>query len=435
MSLYTYLFYTQTSIAQERQSLERMLRFEAELAQAQAACGIIPQQAADIIQACCRIEFLDIEKLKLEIRLGGNAAIPLVQQLTRIVKNNDVEASRYVHVGATSQDVIDTATMLEIQEWMQWFDAKLNELAQVLFELTKQYRSTIMMGRTLLQQAKPMTFGLKTATWLEAILRSKRRLKGMDILGLQLQGAVGSGNSAIQKEVQQKMAQSLGFPLAHSWHSNRDNFAEWASFLGILSGSLGKMAKDISLLMQTELGEVMEGAADGKGGSSTMPHKRNPVTCAAILANATRTPALVSTLLSAMPQEQERSAGLWHAEWETLVNLVELCAGSMDKTIDLMKGLEVNEERMLANVGMTHGLIFAENVSLALTPAYGKLQAHELVEKACKQSIKQGKSLQEVLATMDLPIADLDQLFVPENSIGNSLSIIDEILQSYENTL
>ncbi len=435
MSLYTYLFYTQTSIAQERQSLERMLRFEAELAQAQAACGIIPQQAADIIQACCRIEFLDIEKLKLEIRLGGNAAIPLVQQLTRIVKNNDVEASRYVHVGATSQDVIDTATMLEIQEWMQWFDAKLNELAHVLFELTKQYRSTIMMGRTLLQQAKPMTFGLKTATWLEAVLRSKRRMKGMEILGLQLQGAVGSGNSAIQKEVQQKMAQSLGLPLAHSWHSNRDNFAEWASFLGILSGSLGKMAKDISLLMQTELGEVMEGAADGKGGSSTMPHKRNPVTCAAILANATRTPALVSTLLSAMPQEQERSAGLWHAEWETLTTLVELSAGSMDKTIDLMKGLEVNEERMLANVGMTHGLIFAENVSLALTPAYGKLQAHELVEKACKQSIKQGKSLQEVLATMDLPIADLDRLFVPKNSIGNSLSTIDEILQSYENTL
>lgn len=435
MSLYTYLFYTQTSIAQDRQSLERMLRFEAELAQAQAACGIIPQQAADIIQACCRIEFLDIEKLKLEIRLGGNAAIPLVQQLTRIVKNNDVEASRYVHVGATSQDVIDTATMLEIQEWMQWFDAKLNELAHVLFELTKQYRSTIMMGRTLLQQAKPMTFGLKTATWLEAVLRSKRRMKGMEILGLQLQGAVGSGNSAIQKEVQQKMAQSLGLPLAHSWHSNRDNFAEWASFLGILSGSLGKMAKDISLLMQTELGEVMEGAADGKGGSSTMPHKRNPVTCAAILANATRTPALVSTLLSAMPQEQERSAGLWHAEWETLTTLVELSAGSMDKTIDLMKGLEVNEERMLANVGMTHGLIFAENVSLALTPAYGKLQAHELVEKACKQSIKQGKSLQEVLATMDLPIADLDRLFVPKNSIGNSLSTIDEILQSYENTL
>lgn len=435
MSLYTYLFYTQTSIAQERQSLERMLRFEAELAQAQAACGIIPQQAADIIQACCRIEFLDIEKLKLEIRLGGNAAIPLVQQLTRIVKNNDVEASRYVHVGATSQDVIDTATMLEIQEWMQWFDAKLNELAHVLFELTKQYRSTIMMGRTLLQQAKPMTFGLKTATWLEAVLRSKRRMKGMEILGLQLQGAVGSGNSAIQKEVQQKMAQSLGLPLAHSWHSNRDNFAEWASFLGILSGSLGKMAKDISLLMQTELGEVMEGAADGKGGSSTMPHKRNPVTCAAILANATRTPALVSTLLSAMPQEQERSAGLWHAEWETLTTLVELSAGSMDKTIDLMKGLEVNEERMLANVGMTHGLIFAENVSLALTPSYGKLQAHELVEKACKQSIKQGKSLQEVLATMDLPIADLDRLFVPKNSIGNSLSTIDEILQSYENTL
>ncbi len=435
MSLYTYLFYTQTSIAQDRQSLERMLRFEAELAQAQAACGIIPQQAADIIQACCRIEFLDIEKLKLEIRLGGNAAIPLVQQLTRIVKNNDVEASRYVHVGATSQDVIDTATMLEIQEWMQWFDAKLNELAHVLFELTKQYRSTIMMGRTLLQQAKPMTFGLKTATWLEAVLRSKRRMKGMEILGLQLQGAVGSGNSAIQKEVQQKMAQSLGLPLAHSWHSNRDNFAEWASFLGILSGSLGKMAKDISLLMQTELGEVMEGAADGKGGSSTMPHKRNPVTCAAILANATRSPALVSTLLSAMPQEQERSAGLWHAEWETLTTLVELSAGSMDKTIDLMKGLEVNEERMLANVGMTHGLIFAENVSLALTPAYGKLQAHELVEKACKQSIKQGKSLQEVLATMDLPIADLDRLFVPKNSIGNSLSTIDEILQSYENTL
>ncbi|MFY7887487.1 MAG: lyase family protein, partial [Spirosomataceae bacterium] len=186
--------------------------------------------------------------------------------------------------------------------------------------------------------------------------------------------------------------------------------------------------KDVSLQMQTEVGEVFEGAAEGKGGSSTMPHKRNPVTCAAILANTTRIPHLVGSILSAMPQEHERSAGLWHSEWEVLSELMRLTAGSLERSIELMESLEVDKGRMLANIDITKGLIYAENVSLYLAPKIGKIQAHEVVEKACKAAVSQQKHLKEVLQEMNLDINDLDELFKAENAIGNSLEMIDVVL-------
>jgi 3-carboxy-cis,cis-muconate cycloisomerase len=187
--------------------------------------------------------------------------------------------------------------------------------------------------------------------------------------------------------------------------------------------------------MQTEVGEVFESAGEGKGGSSTMPHKRNPVTCATILANANRVPHLVGSMLSSMPQEHERSAGLWHAEWEVLTEIMQLTAGSLEKSIDLVSGLEVNEKRMLQNIEITNGLIFAENVSLALAIKLGKIQAHELVEKACKIAVSKNKHLKEVLQEMDIEIDDLAQYFNPENSIGNSVKIVENIFKRYENKL
>lgn len=439
MSLYSHLFYpsNQSNIADESADLSRMLRFEATLAQTQANFGIIPKTAAEMITACAKVEYLNVEKLKSDIRLGGNAAIPLVQQLTRIVKNNDVEASRYVHLGATSQDVIDTASVLEIKEWMLFFENSISELSSELVRLIRKHQSTVMIGRTLLQQAKPITFGLKLATYLEALLRHKDRLSELKlrVLSLQLSGAVGAGNAFINNEVGKAMSKALGLNYSGSWQTNRDSIVEWSGYLANLSGFLGKIATDVSLLMQTEIGEVFEGAAEGKGGSSTMPHKRNPVTCAAIISNASRTPHLAATMFAVMLQEHERSAGKWHAEWDTLKELQLLSAGAMEKCIDLLRYLEVKADQMLHNLEMTKGLIYAENVSLALSKTIGKLPAHELIEKACKQAIKSGFHLMEVCKQMKIEVEDLESLFDPNQSIGNSIEMIQLILKKYENTL
>lgn len=412
-----------------------MLRLEGVLAMVQAEQGIIPTDLAEIIVSCCRTDFIDIEKLRADLITGGNVAIPLVKQLTRVVKNNNVEASKYVHLGATSQDIVDTATVLQIQELIIWLDERLDVLSQLLLGLTKKYRQTLMVGRTLLQQARPITFGLKTAMWLQSIERAKARIKSVEerVLVLQLNGAVGSGNAYLPKEVIQSVAEMLELNFAFSWQSQRDNMAEWASVLGILIGSLGKIARDVSLMMQTEVGEVFEGASEGRGGSSTMPHKRNPVLCAAILANANRMPHLVASILSAMPQEHERSAGLWHSEWEVINEIMMLTGGTVERSIDLLQGLEVDEKRMLANLNLTRGLIYAENVSLALAPKMGKIQAHELIEKACKQALAQQKHLKDILSEMSLDLPNLEELFMPVHSIGNSLDIIDEILDNLSN--
>ena len=424
-------------IADESKDLSRMLRFESTLAEVQAELGLVPSKAAAMIAACAKVDFLDVEKLKIDIRLGGNAAIPLVQQLTRIVKNNDVESSRYVHLGATSQDVIDTATVLEIQEWIVWLEQSMATLAAHLAKGAKKYQETVMIGRTLLQQAKPITFGLKLATYLDALLRHQIRLKEIKnrVLVLQLAGAVGAGNTFISQEVVERMAKKLNLSATGSWQTNRDSMVEWANFLAILTGFCGKIATDISLLMQTEIAEVLEGAAEGKGGSSTMPHKRNPVTCASILANAARTPYLSATMLACLTQEHERSAGKWHAEWDTLKELHQLAAGALEKTIDLISQLEVNAQQMKQNLELTKGLIYAENVSLALSKSLGKMAAHEWVEKACKQAIKSGIHLKEICKQGNIEVENLDDLFSPEKSIGNSLERVQNILNSYENTL
>ncbi len=434
MALYSALFYSNAveEILSDAQWLQQMLRFEASLAQAQARQEIIPSSAAELINACCQAHYLDQENLCADIRLGGNAAIPLVKQLTRIVKNNQPEAAKYVHLGATSQDVVDTATVLQIQVYSAWLIPQLKKLLAALLALSKAHRSTVMIGRTLLQQARPITFGLKVALWADGLWRSLQRLEQGKSRWqtLQLSGAVGSGNSFLSVAIQEDIAEQLQLELGASWQTQRDGLVEWASVLGILSGSLGKIAKDISLLMQTEIAEVFEGAAEGKGGSSTMPHKRNPVTCAAILANATRTPHLVATMHTTLLQEHERSAGLWHAEWETLQTLMGLVGGSLEKTVDLIENLEVHAHAMKANLEKTNGLIYAENLTFALAETLGKSQAHEWVEKACKQAISQQKHLKEwVMETDVCQQINLESVFSAETSIGNSLAILDTIHQ------
>ena len=391
-------------------------------------------------QPIASLREINIKQIVEETKLSGNPAIPLVKQLIQIVKKKDADAAKYVHNGATSQDVIDTAMVLQLQKAFAFFEKNLSLLQQNLIKLTKTHRQTLMIGRTLLQQARPITFGLKTAMWLDGVNRSVERFAEMKqrVLVLQFGGAVGSLAGMDGKGLAVAAAMSKILKLndpSVSWHTQRDRLAEVATTLGILTVTLGKIAKDVTLLMQTEVGEVFEGAAAGKGGSSTMPHKRNPVSSTAILANAARVPNLVATMLSTMVQEHERSAGLWHSESAVLPEIVMLSAGALERCIELTSSLEVDAERMLLNIEATNGLIFAENVSLALAVKIGKDAAHELVEKACKTAVAKRQHLKTVLlenetATQNLDPSVFDGLFKAENSIGLSLDLIDRVLEN-----
>jgi 3-carboxy-cis,cis-muconate cycloisomerase len=407
-----------------------MLEVEAALAKAQAKNNIIPEKDAETIASCCSIEYYDITKIKSELPLGGNAAIPLVKQLIRNVKNVQFDASKYVHLGATSQDIVDTAHTLLIRDFMNDLEAKLITLCDLLDQLARSHRQTFMIGRTLLQQARPITFGVKTARWMAPILSVVQRYQESKhrILSITLGGAVGCGNEFLTPEVQADLATDLQLTIPN----HQSNFLEASTILASLIGHLGKMAKDISLLMQTEVGEVYEGALKGKGGSSTMPHKRNPVTCASLIANSVRAPHLLATLYSAIPQEHERSAGLWHAEWEVIIDLMRLCNGSITNAIDLITNLEVDVERMKQNLELTNGLIYAEKVTLVLAEKIGRQSAHENIEKACRQSINNQVHLKEIISNDYPDIENVEALFLPENSIGDSLRITDQISENWK---
>lgn len=416
-----------------------MLQFEAALARAQAIHGLIPESAATAIEAACKIENIDIEKLIIAVGMGGNVNIPFVKQLTNVVKAQNTEGAKFVHFGATSQDVIDTATMLQVRDALILINKNVEKLIAQLIYLADNHRDTLMIGRSFMQQARPITFGFKAATWLDGILRSKARIEHLlqNNFSLQLGGAVGTLASMPEKGllVADTMAQILGLNTPSvPWHTQRDNVVEIATTLGILSGSISKIARDISLLMQTEIGEVFEPAAEGKGGSSTMPHKRNPVGCTAILGITTRIPALVSTMLSAMTQDHERATGTWHAEWETLSDIMQLTAGTVRQANEITNGLEVDKARMLKNIDITEGLIFAENVSLALAEKIGKSEAHELVETACKETLSTHKHLKDILLENKLVLSflnteQLDALFDPKNSVGFCSIFIDRLMR------
>lgn len=428
--LYERIFYNEkvNRLFTDEAVINYMLRFESALAAAQAKCKIIPDAAAQFIDECCSVKNINIERLIAEAALGGNAAIPLIKQLTEVVKQKDEEAAKYIHFGTTSQDVIDTATMLQVRDAAQIIHDDLQQLIEQLISLTKEHTNTVMIGRSFMQHARPITFGYKVAGWLEPLLRSQKAIQELlkDGFALQLGGAVGTLSGMKEKglQVSETMAAILNLsnPLK-PWHTQRDYFAGIVATLGILTGNIGKIAQDISLLMQTEIAEVMEPSAEGKGSSSTMPHKRNPVGCVAILANAARVPGLVSTMFACMSHDHERATGLWHAEWETLASVVQLTAGCVRKALEATNGLEVRKEQMLQNLELTRGLIYAENVSLALAAKIGKAEAHELVEKFSKQAISENFHLRDLLlsqaaVTAHLTSAEIESLFSPSMSIG-----------------
>src|SRR5689334_6086370 len=388
------------AICDDAATLQNMLDFEAALARAEAALGVIPAAAAGPITNACRAESFELAALADAATRSGNLAIPLVKALTANVARADAEAARYVHWGATSQDVIDTAAMLMLRAGIDALLIDIDRAIAGFAKLARTHRNTAVVARTWLQHALPMPFGLKVAEYAAALHRSKLRLKRLrnETLALQFGGAAGTLAALGDKgmAVAEALARELKLSLPDApWHTHRDRIAEAASVLAILSGTCGKIARDVSLMMQTDVGEAFEPSGAGRGGSSTMPHKRNPVAAASALGAATMAPNLAATIFAAQVQDHERSAGPWHAEWPTLPALLLVTSGALAATVDMAEGLEVDVERMRANLDATGGLIMAEAVSMALAEKIGKSDAHHLVEAASKKAVAEKKHLGE----------------------------------------
>ncbi len=426
--------------------VQYMLAFEAALTQAEIAGGLVPTAAGAAIGAVCQETDWPVADLAQQTLLAGNPAIPLVKLLTQRVAARDAEAAKYVHFGATSQDVLDTALMLQLQAALAHINQQVRQVQQDVAQLAAAHRATPLVGRTLLQQARPLTFGYLAAGWLDALLRAGERLHRLstDTLAVQLGGAVGTLATlgADGPAVVAHLAEILGLPAPLlPWHSQRDRLVEVGATLALLVGGLGKMAHDLLLLMQTEVAEVAEGAILGKGGSSAMPHKRNPVRATFLVAIAGRTPALVATLLAGLPQhELGRAAGAWHAEWPVLPELLTLTAAALGHAHDLVANLEVRPNQMRHNLALTQGLIFAEDVTAALTPHLGKAAAHQLVEEASRAAPREGVSLLMYL-THKTPAAallgepELAALFDPGRATGLSEFFTDAVLTRFQTAL
>lgn len=428
------------AICDDATTLQHMLDFEAALARAEAAVGVIPAAAVDAIEAACRADQFDMTALADAATRSGNLAIPLVKALTARVAKADPDAARYVHWGATSQDVIDSATMLSLRAAIDALLADCDRAVLGFAKLAEQHRHTAVVARTWLQHALPMPFGLKLAEYASALHRSGQRLARLRAKGLALQfgGAAGTlaalGDNGLA--VAEQLATELDLPLPDApWHTHRDRIADMASALAILSGTCGKIARDVSLMMQTDVGEAFEPSGEGRGGSSTMPHKRNPVASASALGAATMAPNLAATIFAAQVQDHERSAGPWHAEWPTLPSLLLVTSGALAAIVDIAEGLEVDAAKMRSNLDTAHGLIMAEAVTFALAEKLGKSDAHHLVEAASKKAAAEKKHLRDVLAadpkvTAQLSADAIAKLFEPMDYQGASQALIDRLLTS-----
>src|SRR6266403_2152414 len=418
--------------------LQHMLDFEAALARAEAATGVIPASAADTIAKSCRAHPFDLAALAEAATRSGNLAIPLVKALTADVAKADVDAARYVHWGATSQDVIDTASMLSLRAAIDALLSDIDRAVAGFAKLARQHRNTAVVARTWLQHALPMPFGLKLAEYAAALHRSRARLKRLrsETLALQFGGAAGTLAALGDKGllVAAKLAEELKLPLPDApWHAHRDRIAEAASVFAIVAGTCGKIARDVSLMMQTDVGEAFEPSGEGRGGSSTMPHKRNPVAAASALGAAAMAPNLAATIFAAQIQDHERSAGAWHAEWPTLPALLLVTSGALAAVVDFAEGLEVDAARMRVNLDETGGLIMAEAVTFALAEKIGKNDAHHLIEAASKQAVAGKQHLRDVLkadanVTAHLSVDRIEKLFEPMAYQGVAQALIDRLL-------
>jgi len=381
--------------------VQGMLDFEAALARAQAAEGVIPARAAPLIAQACRVERFELGPIVAASSVAGTLAIPLVKQLTAEVAKTDAEAAGYVHWGSTSQDVIDTAMVLATRRALALIDARLGDLIDAVRALAQRDGAAPMLGRTLLQPALVISFGFKLVSWAAPLLRCRQRLAvaAQHALKLQLGGAVGTLSVMGDKglAVAQRMAAELELGLAPgNWHTQRDEWVALGCEVGVLCGTLGKIAKDLSLLAQAEVGELAEPSGDGRGGSSAMPHKRNPVASMIALAAAMRAPHRVAALLAAMPQEHERGLGNWQAELAEWPGLFMSAHGAVNALADAAAGLTVDTARMRRNIDALQGLVFAEGVAMLLAAHIGKSRAHALLEACSRQAVAEQRHLLDV---------------------------------------
>lgn len=426
----------------DSESVQSILDFEAALAHAQARAGIISSSAEKAIASACRVELFELPSLAQAMPSAGNLAIPLLKQLNAIVGRNSPDASRYVHFGATSQDALDTGLILQLRKSVRAIDSDLGSIIASLAALTSDHRLTLLVARTWLQHALPTTFGYITAGWLDAFLGHRQRLHGLlnDSLALQFGGAAGTLAALGDRGslVSKYLAEQLALPLPRlPWHGQRERIGETAAAFGLLSGTLAKVARDLSLYMQTEVAELAEPPSAGRGGSSTMPHKQNPVAAAAILASTTRVPALVGTVLAGLSGEFQRSVGPWQSEWEVVPEIVRLTAGGSYQLAALLPRLTVNVETMRLNLELTHGLIYAEAVSLALSEKLDRASAHRLVEAACRRAQAEQRHLRGILiedpeVSSILDPENIASLFEPANYLGAARTFIDSVLSAAE---
>jgi 3-carboxy-cis,cis-muconate cycloisomerase len=414
----------------DRSILRAMLAFEAALARVEARLAVIPSEAAAAIAKAANPDFFHAADLARETLRAGTPAIPFVKALTERVRSVDPNAARFVHWGATSQDVVDTAFVLLLKQALPLLEADHLRIDVALRKLSEQHQDTVMLGRTLLQPAPPITFGLKAAGWRAAARRGWARIASRfsEALILQFGGASGTLASLGDKgiAVGQALAEELELPYPEApWHTHRDRLAALVAACGVASGSFGKMARDVSLLMQGEVGEAAEPGGAGRGGSSAMPHKHNPIACSLALAAAYRVPGLVATFLSSMVQEHERGVGGWQAEWPTVSAVVQSTGLAVASMAEVAEGLMVDPARMRAHIEATRGVIFAERVVMMLGARLGRDAAHKLLEQATRDSIAQNRRLVEILEqipeiTRVIPLDVLRKLDTPEDYLGSA---------------
>ncbi len=419
----------------ERAFLQRMLDTEAALARAQARLGMIPGEAAAAITAAARVETLDIPALAAATRNTGFPVVGLVKQLSAAA---GADAGRWTHWGTTTQDIVDTALVLQMRDAFALIAADLDRLIAAFAKLARDHRHTVMAGRTHAQQALPITFGYKAALWLDPLISMRERLGQAlpRILKLQFGGAVGTLASLGDRgrDCAAELAKELDLTLpAIPWHVARDGTAEAACWLGMLCGVLAKPATDVMLLMQSEVSEASEPSAPGRGGSSTMPQKRNPIACEYVIAQARAAQALVPQVLGAMAHDHERGAGPMQIEQLALAPIFLYAHGAMAQALLIAEGLVVDAARMRRNLDASGGLIVAEAVMMGLAPLLGRGAAHDVVHHACDVALAEGVTLDVALAresrvTTHLDQAGIAKLTDPAGYLGATQGFIDAVL-------
>ena len=415
--------------------VQKYLDFEAALARAQGRLKIIPQEAADEIVKHCDAKLIDMAKLKEATERIGYPVLPVVQQLVKLCKD---KLGEWAHWGATTQDITDTATVLQMREALDLVAQDIDAICDALAQLAKKYRDTPMAGRSNLQQAVPITFGYKMATILAGFERHRQRLAELRPRALvgEFGGAAGTlsslGKDGLKCQAELMKELKLGQP-AISWHTVRDTIAEVGCFLGLVTGSCGKIAFDVKLLMQTEVEEVQEPFHQGRGSSSTMPQKRNPISSVYITAQTAMVKQLVAALLEAMVEDHERATGPWEIEWIALPEIFMLSAGALAQTRFLVEGLQVNEKKMRENLDITNGLIMSEAVMMGLGDKMGRNYAHDVVYDICREVVKTGRPLIDLLEENDeiRRYADrktLEKLVNPAHYLGVAGEMVDRVL-------